>query len=176
MEQWKDVIGFDGKYQVSNYGNVRSLDRYVECSDGTKQFRRGKMLTLTKDKDGYMFVSLGKYNPDKKVHRLVAEAWIPNPQNKPEVGHVDCNNSNNMVENLYWCTRKENMGHPLTRERIKITKQLKPIVQMSLDDDVIREYESLHSMHRETGYNRWAVSECCRGNALTYKGFKWKYK
>lgn len=176
MEMWRDIRGYEGLYQVSNLGRVRSLDRYVDCKNGSKQFWKGKIIAQAKDRDGYMIVALGRYNPNQKVHRLVAETFIENLENKPEVGHMDCDESNNRVENLYWCTRGENMRHPITRERIKQTKQLKPIIQMTLEGEIIGEYESLHDLQRKTNYSRWAVGECCKGNALTYKGFKWKYK
>ena len=176
VEEWRDIEGHEGRYQVSDWGMVRSLDRYVEGHKGSRYFKKGKMLALAKDRDGYMITSLGKYFPNQKVHKLVAKAFIPNPENKPEVGHWDCNPSNNKVENLYWCTRPENMGHPMTRERIRNTKSLKPVIQMTLDDEIVMEYESLHEMHRQTNYSRWAVGEVCNGNMNTYKRFKWKWK
>lgn len=177
MEQWKDVQGHEGKYQVSNEGRVRSVDRYIEDTNGNRYFRNGQILAQAKDRDGYMIVALGRNFPNQKVHQLVAKAFIPNLENKSEVGHWDCDGSNNIVENLYWCSREENMRHPITRERIKNSKQLKPIQQIDKESgEIVMEYESLHEMHRQTNYSRWAVGECCKGNAKTYKGFKWRYK
>lgn len=176
VEEWKDIKNFEGLYQVSDWGNVRSLDREIIYKNGKKSFYKGRLLSQAKDKNGYMILALGKYHPNKKVHRLVAEAFIPNPNNYKEVGHLDCDCSNNMVDNLYWCTRVENMRNPITRDRIKNTKCLKPIEQITLDGDVVAEYESLHKMYRETNYSRWAVGQVCKGKMKTYKGFIWKFK
>lgn len=122
IEEWKPVVGFEGLYEISDWGNVRSVDRIVESKNKygvCKWHFKGKKLSIAKDKYGYSVVALGKYHPNKKVHRLVAEAFIPNPENKPVVGHNDCNPSNNCVWNLYWCTVYENVNHPITKERMR---------------------------------------------------------
>jgi hypothetical protein len=110
-EIWKDVDGYEGYYQVSSFGRVRSLDRVVN-----NHFYGGRILCLASDSDGYKVVGLHK-NGSKtvKVHRLVAQAFIPNPQNLPEVNHKDENKKNNFYNNLEWCTTKYNLtyGHRL---------------------------------------------------------------
>lgn len=113
-EIWKPIIGFEGSYEVSDYGNIRSLDRIVQCRDvnGNTYDRvyPGKMM-MQGDVDGYKTVTIkGKV---KLVHRLVAEAFIPNPENKPEVNHKDRNHSNNILSNLEWVTKIENMQHAI---------------------------------------------------------------
>jgi hypothetical protein len=108
---WKDVEGYEGIYQVSNLGDVRSLPR-TENSNVGKRKRSGKTLSLRNNK-GYKTVMLCK---DRKqtsayVHRLVAKAFLSNPENKPDVNHLDGNKSNNKLENLEWCTESENLNH-----------------------------------------------------------------
>lgn len=112
-EEWRDVVGYEGFYQVSNLGRVRSLDRYVRHSSGGKMLRRSKVLKLTPDVDGYSTVGLylGGKSSTFKVHRLVAEVFIPNFDNLPEVNHKDGVKSNNNLGNLEWSTHKENMQH-----------------------------------------------------------------
>ena len=125
LEEWRPVVGYEGLYEVSDWGNVRSLDRTVFqffflVKKKTERLIKGEIKAKHNDKDGYEMVNLkknGKHST-KKVHRLVAEAFIPNPESKPQVGHKDCNRKNNNIENLYWCTSKENNSHPITRKRL----------------------------------------------------------
>lgn len=119
VEEWKDIEGYEGLYQVSDWGNVKSLDRIITKIDGIKQFNKSKILKKTEDKNGYLFVALGAKSKNKKVHRLVAQAFIPNPENKPEIDHIDGNPQNNNIENLQWANRRENINNPITIERMK---------------------------------------------------------
>lgn len=118
IEEWRPVVGYEGLYEVSDWGRVKSLDRIIDTILGYKQFCKGKMLKNSKDKNGYLFVALGSKNKNKKVHRLVAQAFIPNPENKSEIDHIDGNPQNNFVENLKWANRKENLNNPVTKERM----------------------------------------------------------
>ena len=114
-ELWKDIKGYEGCYQVSNLGRIKSLDRMTNNQYG-EYFMKGRILknSIIKDK-GYCRVSLNNGNGkiSKRVHRLVAEAFIPNPENKPEVNHKDGNKLNNCVSDLQWCTNKENIEHSI---------------------------------------------------------------
>lgn len=112
-EVWKPIKEFEGKYEVSNFGKVRSIDRLVKGTNGKVQRRKGMTKTQKHDKDGYLVVNLytPKGNRPKKVHRLVANAFIDNPNNKPEINHIDGNKENNHANNLEWTTRAENMKH-----------------------------------------------------------------
>lgn len=123
-EIWKPVRGYEGMYEVSDLGNVRSLDHIVEFLDYGK---KGKILKKTINACGYEVVSLTDFLNKKqrqwKVHRLVAEAFIPNPLNKPQIDHINAIRDDNRVENLRWCSCKENMNNPICRE--KLSKRMK---------------------------------------------------
>ena len=115
---WKPIKGYEGLYEVSNLGQVRSVDRCVDFSNGKKCFYKRRMLKQFNDKTRYKNVGLHKNNKRKifKIHRLVAQAFIPNPYNKPEVDHIDTCKENNRIFNLSWCTRSENNNNILTRK------------------------------------------------------------
>ena len=125
-EIWKDIEGYEGFYQVSNTGKVRSLDRFINAptifGDAKKVFKKGIILKgrcskiKRKGYVNYLNVALLKNGVRKQfyVHKLVACAFIPNPKNRPQVDHIDGNPNNNCVENLRWCTQKENNNNPIT--------------------------------------------------------------
>lgn len=115
-EIWKDVVGYEGLYQVSNFGQVKSLDR-LDCA-GRKI--KGKMLSVFTLKNGYLVVNLWKNGVGKTqlIHVLVAKAFIPNPQNLPEVGHKDEDSKNCYADNLEWTTHIDNCNMPLRRQQI----------------------------------------------------------
>lgn len=113
-EEWRPVAGFDG-YEVSNLGRVRSLDRVVTRTDGSRQKFRGCIMCQTRTDKGYLNVSLRGAIKGRRVtvrvHRLVARAFLPNPKGLPEVNHIDSNRANPRAENLEWVTRSENHRH-----------------------------------------------------------------
>lgn len=110
LEEWRDITGYEGYYQVSSKGNVRSLDRVIKVSNGMNRHIKGRTLITTKDRNGYVNVGLNRDNKaiGKLVHRFVANAFIPNKYSLPQVNHIDHNRDNNDVSNLEWCTAKEN--------------------------------------------------------------------
>ena len=176
VEIWKDYKDYEGLYQASNLGRLRSLDRWVKSKSGSVRLCKGKILKLCTDKYGYLKVSLYKNNKVKTyyVHRLVAEAFIPNPENLPEVNHKDENKLNNNAENLEWCDREYNCNFGTRNEKVA-KKCSKPVVQYTLDGQFVREWESIRECDRN-GFNHGAVAVCCQGKRKTHKGFIWKYK
>jgi len=175
-EQWKDIFGYEELYQVSNYGRVRSLPR-----NGT--VNEIKILKLQKDIDGYLRVFLYKNRKAKphKVHRLVAYAFIPNDNIfKTEINHLNEDKIDNRVENLEWCTRKENANYGTRTERstkanMNHPKKSKQVNQYSLDGNFIRSFPSTKEIERQLGFFQESISACCLGKIKTSHGFLWKY-
>lgn len=121
-EIWRDIQGFEGIYMISNLGNLKSLDRIVNCKNGKCRIRRGVCFKVCKDnRNRYKYVTLWDRNGKflkTSIHRLVAQAFIPNPDNLPEVNHKDENKANNKVDNLEWCTHKYNINYGTCKQRI----------------------------------------------------------
>lgn len=115
-EIWKDIPGFEGVYQASTLGRIRSLDRTIirgaSARRGPYEAKlKGKILTQVTGVQGYQFVPLGKEFPSRRVHQLIAKTFIENPYNKPMINHIDGNVKNNRIDNLEWCTNQENQVH-----------------------------------------------------------------
>lgn len=176
LEIWKDIKGYEGFYQSSTFGRARSLDTYRKSRNGTVRFCKGRILKLKTNNQGYLQVNLYKNGKVKtfRVHRLVAEAFLPNPDNLPEVNHKDENKLNNCVSNLEWCTSSYNNNYGTRIEKVS-KKQSKPVLQYTLDGKFVREWKSTAECGRN-GYNHGAVAACCRGELKKYKDFIWKYK
>lgn len=156
IEEWRPIQGFEGLYEVSDWGRVKSL-----------KFGKEKMLKGGKDKDGYLLVQLcqdGK-RVMKKVHRLVAEAFLPNPNNLPQVNHKDECKTNNNVLNLEFCDSKYNNNYSLS----KCVDQID-----ASTGEVVRQWESTAECGRN-GFLSGMVSKCALGKYKQYKGFIWKY-
>ena len=192
MEVWKDIKDYEGLYQINNKGEVKALEKTIWNGQGYLYFPE-KIRKLNPDKDGYLNITLSNKGKVKtfKIHRLVAEAFIPNPNNLPEVNHKDGDKTNNNVDNLEWCTRKENQKHAFriglinqNGERNHMYGKLGadnpnsiPIYQLNKNTgDIIREYYSLASAGRDLGVNTGKICLVCQGKRNSAYGYKWKYK
>ncbi len=181
MEIWKDIKGYEGLYQVSTLGRVRSFDRYVKNRMSNKNIKRGKVLTPCTNRNGYKQLNLiinTKKKP-KTIHRLVAETFISNPENKPCVNHIDGNKKNNNVKNLEWVTYSENTIHAL-KKGLKIPLKgmnhyKRPINQFTLDGKFVKRWESIKQVQEEWHLKSTSISACCRGKIKTSLGYKWEY-
>ena len=180
-EIWKDIKGYEGVYQVSNLGNVKSVERFVKHSCGGNKVVKEKILKTGK-RAGYYSVLLSKEGVHKNfcVHRLVAEAFLDNPNNLPCVNHKDENKTNNYVDNLEWCTSEYNQSYGTKGKRVSIKmtngKLSKPILQYDLDGNFIKEWISGMEIQRQLGFSRGNISNCCLGRYKQSNGYKWKYK
>ena len=165
-EVWKDVAGYEGYYQVSNEGRVRSVDRYVNSRNG-KRLSKGKLLRPKQNVDGYLCLTLSKKNQISlvRVNRLVAEAFIDNPDELPVVNHIDRNKINNNADNLKWCTVEYNARY----------SSAKAIAQYDKQGNLIREWEAISDAHRELGINLSNIAQCCRGFRATAGGYVWRH-
>lgn len=175
-EVWKDIQGYEGIYQVSNLGNVRSLDRVSEHRVSGKITLKGK--NVAKSFNGnYLLVNLSKEGKIKRpmIHKLVAETFIPNPQGLPCVNHKDENKLNNEVSNLEWCTYKYNSNYGTCIERSREKKE-KKVIQYDLNGNFIKEWKSLAEAEKVGGFNHRGISRCATGQRNKAYGYIWKYE
>lgn len=176
-EIWKAVVGYEGKYEVSSIGRVRSIPRYVRNSVGSQTFVEGKILTASKDKAGYIHVSLSdsEYKTRRwSVHRLVAIAFLKNPDNLPVVNHKDENKSNNCVENLEWCSQSYNLSY---KDGQKKRRQQKIEMYNRETGEYIKTFNSIDEASKETGTNRTTISQVASNNygRRSAGGYIWRY-
>ena len=171
IEEWKDIKGYEGLYQVSNLGRVKSLPR--------KYAPKERILKPEIGKRGYPYVvfSYNKERKTLKIHRLVAETFIPNPDNLPQVNHKDENKSNNCVENLEWCTNGYNVNYGDRNKKVSDklsgfnSKRSKRIYCIELN----KYFGSLREAERETKVSHNIISYCCKGIYKQAGGYTWKF-
>lgn len=179
-EIWKDVKGFEGEYEISNLGKIRSKDRIVHIIGHVlkdrSQFRKGRMLKKRIHRFGYECIVLKK--KQYYIHRLVAIAFITNPKKLPQVDHIDGNRSNSYASNLRWCTSKENCNYQISRirRRRRADKDSIPVIQYSMDGEFIKEWKSISFAEHSLGLTKGNVCKCCKGKVKQAYGFIWKYK
>lgn len=174
MENWKVINDFPN-YEISNFGNIRN---------------KTKLLKIVPNKQGYNIVVLcnGGIRKTINVHRLVAAAFVPNPENKPCVDHIDGDRANNHADNLRWVTAKENCNNPITKSRLHkkigvymtgrlggLHQRAKEIAMYSACGDLIKTFLSEKDAQRETGLNDSNIIKCCKGIKKTCGGYIWAY-
>lgn len=163
----KGIVENGDNYAVSNLGNVIHLEKFM-------------LMKPRKDSHGYLQADLYKDGKCKqfRVHVLVAKAFIPNPENKPQVNHIDGNKTNNTVENLEWVTPSENMKHAFKTGLSKSNSiyQRKSVAMLDkFTGEILRVFESSHEAERQNGINQGSISKACHGKLKTTGGYKWKY-
>jgi hypothetical protein len=179
MEAWKTILGHNG-YEISDCGNVRAKERQVVYKDGRIGNFPERLMKPMLTKKGYYKVHLSSnvtkgYRTSKLIHRLVAEMFIPNPLNKPQVNHKDGNKLNNHVTNLEWVTNDENHNHKIENNLAPVTHIPKKVGKFTKDGDLIEEFDSIYSAAKSMNARQWEVSRCAKGERKTFKGFVWKY-
>lgn len=168
-EEWRTIPEYEGLYMVSNLGNVKSLNYKNTGKEGLLKQKTTKKL-------GYKIVTLCKNaNTEcKRVHRLVAQAFIQNTDNLPCVNHKDENGSNNCVENLEWCSYKYNNSYGNRLKKSAAKKSIK-IYQYTKDGEVINVWPSAMEVERQLGFAHENLAKCCKGKIKSAYGFVWKY-
>ena len=190
-EIWKDIEGYEGFYKISNFGNVLSLNY------GKHGY--AKQLVPKVNNSGRLWVELAKYGDKRQflIHRLVGNAFIPNPDNLPQINHKDENIKNNCVENLEWCTNDYNLMYTYKRHPEKYnvkdimhggyakhrrnharkneSRKGIRINQLDSDGNIVKCWDNSRIIFVETGMSDWSISECCRGKRKTAYGFRWQY-
>lgn len=189
-EIWRPIKGYEGLYEVSNLGRVKSIERYILSGKGYGLHKYGGKVLKSGSSNGYLRVSLckDKHIGHFSVHRLVAEAFIPNPDSKPEIDHINTVRNDNRVENLQWVTKQENARNPISSkkrrdnwrsgaEKLKgrLNKKSIPIVAVNIKTGEVVFYDCLKDAFRN-GFNLGHVCECIHGKRPTHKGFKWMKK
>lgn len=164
-EEWRDIDGYEGLYQISNLGQVKSL-----------KFGKERIMKQKTTCHGYKAISLSINGENKEfpIHRLVAQAFIDNPYNKPVINHKDCNKTNNNVDNLEWCTQQENIKYSYDLGRITIPTTKKPVLQYDLEGNFVKEWYCLLDAIKK--YKNRHICECCRGKRNKASNYIWRYK
>ena len=175
-EEWRDVVGYEGLYQVSSEGRVKSLERKVRHWRGGERIQKERILNPKTNRYGYLIVGLYAGGKQKMfaVHRLVCQAFHENLDNKPQVNHLNEDKKDNRACNLEWCTRKENCNHGTRNER-SAKNRSKSVGQYTLDGDLVKVWQSANEVQRRTGFDRGSFSKAANGKYKQAYGFIWKY-
>lgn len=178
-EIWRDIKGFEGIYQVSNLGRVKSLERIDIRGHRLKE----RIRKPTKDRDGYYRIQLWKQSIIKQylIHRLVFETFNGSIPEGYEINHLDESPINNALSNLSLVTHKENLNYGTRTKKcskkLKNRKDLsKSVLQFTLEYVLVKEYSSTHQAERETGFAQQNICACCKGKLKQAYGYKWRYK
>ena len=180
-EIWKDIKGYEGLYQVSNIGRIKSLERTLTRKNGIKMPIKERVLKPKTERNGYLRVNLCNGSGEGKlflVHRLVCEAFHGNPKNKPCVNHIDENRANNAASNLEWCTYEENNKYgtrPAKVAKANVKNKSKPIGQYTTNGKLIKVWQSAREVERQLGFDPSPISKVALGKQKTAYGYVWKY-
>ena len=186
QEIWKDIKNFEGCYQVSNLGRVRSLTHKVPTFNGVRT-TKGQILKPYISNTGYLRIDLRNHQKHKylSIHKLVAETFIPNPNNYPIINHKDNNPLNNSVRNLEWCTQSHNIKYAYTNGNAKptagcfkkgsIPHNRRKINQYTRDNEYIATFNSVKEAALYVGTANTNISNCLNGRSPTAKGYLWRY-
>ena len=172
IEEWKDIEGYNGLYQISNLGKIKSFRKSSKCKSNN-----GYIINPGVDNNGYLVCVLNNNGNRKtyKIHRLVALAFIPNPNNYSDVNHKDENKSNNRIDNLEWMSHKNNMNYGTLKERIRTYHKTKHVLQYSLDGQLIKEWISISEPAKLLKISVGNIINCCKRRCKTVGGYKWSY-
>ena len=181
-EVWKDVVGYEGLYKISNYGRIKTLERYYFSGmyNSIKKHQQEMIRKNEKTKNGYFRVALYKNGKTKRylVHRLVAQHFIPNINNFSQINHKDENKENNYYKNLEWCNNKYNVNYGKRNEKARksiIKIKGRKVNQYDLQGNFIKQYSSINGASRQFNRKGNNIRACCKGNQKTAYGYKWKY-
>ena len=181
-EIWKDIPNYEGLYQISNLGRVKSLERFRKGKNGSLSSVKEKILKPGILNSGYYIIGLTKQSILKfyYVHRLVWESFNGSIPEGYEINHLDEIPSNNRLSNLSLVTHKENINYGTrtersTKKRIN-GKCSKPVLQFTLDDILVKEYPSTKQVERELGFGQGNIVNCCKGKVKQVYGYIWRYK
>ena len=180
-EDWRDVVGYEGRYAVSNLGRIVSFSAPYLCGDRVC-FRKPQLIKPRKS-SVYLSVVLSDGEKHRKqflIHRLVANSFIQNPDNLPYINHKDENPENNNSENLEWCTQSYNCNYGRHNERMATTihqtaYQRRKVIQLTIENAFVAKYVSIVEASKHTGVCQGSISQCCRGLYSQGGGFKWMY-
>ena len=186
-EEWRDITGYEGLYQVSNLGRIKSLSKVIMCRNGCARRYPEAILKDMEVGNGYRCVVLYINHMGRQmyVHRLVAKEFIPNPSGLRDVNHIDGCKTNNNCKNLEWCTRSHNIKHAYdhglhsVNMDSAIAKCSRKVSQYTPEGVLVAKYPSASKASKATGFNQAQISTYSRGDNkrhLTYKGFIWKYE
>lgn len=177
VELWKDIKNFEGLYQVSNYGNIKALEKKIQYSDGRIRTYKESLIKLQKNSKGYIIVGLtkNKIRSTHIVHRLVAETFLNNLDNFNEVNHIDENKNNNYYLNLEWCSRKYNNDYSNITQKLNNSKK-KRVNQLNLDGSFIKTWNGIREASNGLGMKTHKhIIECCKNRLESCYGYKWTY-
>ena len=170
-ERWKDIEGYEGLYQISDYGRVKSLRR-----------KKPIIMRAHEDLKHYLDAPLSVNGIEKncRLHRLVAKAFIPNPDNLPRINHIDCNKHNNYILNLEWCDNGYNQRHAFahklnTRKKLGESPKAKKVCQLTENGEIIKVWDSIARIELEKGWSSGSICMACNGKYKKAYGYKWRY-